>query len=82
MPFFNKGQKPLTFNQRLDQMGPRYRAVCGQLTRVFAIIEDAASSDPPEMSPARLQAILEMVNQAATELAEAHKETAPRDHAQ
>lgn len=77
MPFFTKGQKPLTFNQRLDQMGPRYRAVCGRLNRAFAIIEDAASSDPPDMSPARLQAVLEMINEAATELAEAQKETAP-----
>jgi hypothetical protein len=46
MSFFSKGPKPLTFNQRLDQMGPRYRAVCGLLTRAFAIIEDAAGSDP------------------------------------
>jgi hypothetical protein len=73
MPFFSKGPKPLTFNQRLDQMGPRYRAVCGLLTRALAIIEDAAGSDPPDMSP-RLQAVLEMVNEAAAELAEARKE--------
>jgi hypothetical protein len=77
MPFFSKGSKPLTFNQRLDQMGPRYRAVCGLLTRALAIIEDAASSDPPDMSHTRLQAVLEMVNEAATKLAEALKETAP-----
>ncbi len=74
MAFFSKAPKPLTFNQRLDQMGPRYRAVCGRLTRAFAIIEDAAGSDPPDMSPTRLQSVLEMVNEAATELAEARKE--------
>jgi hypothetical protein len=79
MPFFSKGPKPLTFNQRLDQMGSRYRAVCGLLTRAFAIIEDAASSDPPHISAARLQAVLKMVNEAAAELAETRKETAPVD---
>ena len=77
MAFFSKSPKPLTLNQRLDQIGPRYRAICGGLARALAIIEDAAGSDPPEMSPARLQAVLEMVTEAAAELAEARKETAP-----
>jgi hypothetical protein len=74
MPFFRKSPK-LTFNQRLDHMGPRYRAVCGTITRALAIIEAAAMSDPPDMPPARLQVVLALVNEAAAELAEARKES-------
>lgn len=71
MSFF--GKAPLTLNQRLDQMGPRYRAIAGRLHRALAIIEDAASSDPPEMSPARFELVFESVTQAAADLAEARK---------
>jgi hypothetical protein len=74
MSFFGRTSKPLTLNQRLDQMGPRYRAVCGRLSRALAIIEDAAGSDPPHMSPTRLEAVIGMVAETATELAEAQKE--------
>jgi hypothetical protein len=65
---------PLTMNQRLDHMGPRYRAIAGLLHRALAIIEDAAISDPPSMSLTRLELVLEQVTAAAAELAEARKE--------
>jgi hypothetical protein len=61
---------PLTINQRLDQIGPQYREVRGRLHRALAIIEDAAVSTPPHMSPERLQLILGLITESAAELAE------------
>lgn len=78
MPFFGKATKQLTSLERLDQMGSRYRPVWGSLHRVLAIIEDAASSDPPYMSPTRLEALLGMVTESAANLTEAQKN--PRHH--
>ncbi len=72
MPFF--GKAPLTLNQRLDQMGPQYREICGRLHRVVDVIEHAASSDPPVMSPANLDFVLERITAVAALLAEARKE--------
>ncbi len=72
MSFF--GKAPLTLNQRLDQMGPQYREICGRLHRVVAVIEHAASSDPPVMSPANLDWVLEVIPAVAALLAEARKE--------
>jgi hypothetical protein len=57
-----------TLNQRLDQMGPRYRAVYGKLYRVLAILEDASRSEPPYLEPSRLESIRGMVAQTAAEL--------------
>ena len=58
----------MTFNQRLDQMGPHYRAASGNLSRALAIIEDAASSNPPYMSSDRLELVHKCVVEAAAEL--------------
>jgi hypothetical protein len=63
----------MTLNQRLDQMGPHYRAVSGLLFRALAILEDAAGSNPPYMSPDRLELVHKCVAEAAAEL-EAQKE--------
>jgi hypothetical protein len=64
----------MTLNQRLDQMGPRYRAVSGSLYRALAIIENAAASDPPSMSPTQLELVLRLVTESAAELAATRKE--------
>ena len=62
----------LTLNQRLDQMAPNnipgYRGVCGLLARALAIMEDAASSDPPNMPPERLDVVCKDVAEALEEL--------------
>src|SRR5262245_12831151 len=73
MSFFRKTSKPLTFNERLDQMGPQYRAVCGRLTRALAIIEAAASSNPPNMSPTQLEFVVRLVAESGADLAEVQK---------
>jgi hypothetical protein len=74
MPFFGKATKQLTLLERLDQMGSQYRPVWGSLHRVLDIIEYAASSDPPYMPPARLEALLGMFTKSAANLTEAQKE--------
>ena len=74
MSFFTK---PLTLNQRLDLMAPnyRFRAVCGQLHRVMAIIENAAMYDPPRIfTPDQLDGLSKMVTDALNELAKIRNE--------
>jgi hypothetical protein len=58
----------MTLNQRLDQMGPHYRAASGLLSRALAIIEDAEGSNPPYMSPDRLELVHKCVVEAAAKL--------------
>jgi hypothetical protein len=61
-------EKPRTLNQRLDQMGPHYRAVCGQLHRVLAITEAHASTDPPHMEHNTLELVIRLLSEVNTEL--------------
>jgi hypothetical protein len=62
-------------NQRLDEMGPRYRAIFGALTRVLAVIENAASKKPPRMTTAQFEMTIELLESSAAELREAAKES-------
>jgi hypothetical protein len=63
----------MTLNQRLDQMGPHYRAICGRLHRAVAMIEHAAGSNPPNMSLARLEAVIRMIVETGADLEEAYR---------
>jgi hypothetical protein len=62
-------------NQRLDEMGPRYRAIFGGLTRVLAVIENAASKNPPHMTPAQFEMTIELLESSTAELKAAAKES-------
>ena len=68
-----KGTMPTTLNERLDEMGPRYRGIFGRLTRVLAVIENAASKKPPRMTSAQFEMTIELLESSATELTEAAK---------
>ena len=63
----------MTLNQRLDQMGPQYRAICGGLHRAVTIIEDAAGSNPPSMSASRLETVIRIIINLAADLEQAQK---------
>jgi hypothetical protein len=63
----------MILNERLDQMGPQYRAICGRLRRALAMIEDAAGSNPPDMSLARLEAVIRIIIETGADLEKAHK---------
>jgi hypothetical protein len=54
-------------------MGPQYRAICGRLYRALAIIEDAAGSNPPNISLSRLEIVIRMIIETGADLEEAHK---------
>jgi hypothetical protein len=63
----------MTLNERLDQMGPQYRAICGRLHRALTMIENAAGSDPPNMSLTRLEAVIKLIIETGADLEKAHK---------
>jgi hypothetical protein len=71
-----EGTVSTTLNQRLDEMGPRYRAIFGRLTRALAMIEYAASEKPPRMTPAQFETAIELLESSAAELKEAAKDFA------
>ncbi len=63
----------MTLNERLDQIGPQYRAICEHLHRALTTIEDAADFNPPSMSLHRLETVMSYVIQAARDLEKVHK---------
>ena len=63
-------------NQRLDEMGPRYRAIFGRLTCVLAIIDHAASNKPYCMTPLQFEGAIDNLVSSTAELEEAAKESA------
>jgi hypothetical protein len=63
----------MTLNERLDQLGPQYRAICGRLHRALLMIEAAARSDPPDMSLTRLEAVIKIIIETGADLEKAHK---------
>jgi len=69
-----EGTVPTTLNQRLDEMGPRYRAIFGRLTRVLAMIEYAASQKPPRMTPKQFEVAIDELVSSTALLKEAAKE--------
>jgi hypothetical protein len=66
---------PTSLNQRLDEMGPGYRAIFGRLTRVLAMIEHAASTKPPRMTPKQFEAAIDLLESSTAELKEAARES-------
>jgi hypothetical protein len=66
---------PTNLNQRLDEMEPRYRAIFGRLTRVLAMIEHAASTKPPRMTPTQFEVAIDLLVSSTAELKEAAKES-------
>ena len=62
----------MTLNERLDQMGPQYRAICVRLNRALVMIEDAARSVPPNMSLTRLEAVIRIIIETGADLEKAH----------
>lgn len=65
------GEPAASLNQRLDEMGPYYRAIFGRLTQVLAIVENAASKNPPRMTPAQFETTIENLESSAAWLREA-----------
>ena len=80
--FADSGIPPLqlntrpSLNQRLDEMGPRYRAIFGRLTRVLAMIEHAASKKPQCVTSAQFEVAIDSLVSSTAELKEAAKESA------
>ena len=70
---------PTGLNQRLDEMGPHYRAIFGRLTRVLAIIENASSKKPPGMTSGQFNTVIENLESSAAWLREAAKDI-PLNH--
>ncbi len=66
---------PTTLNQRLDKMGPSYRAIFGRLTRALAIIESAASTKPPRMTPNQFEVAIDCLAASTAELKDAAKKS-------
>jgi hypothetical protein len=62
---------PTSLNRRLDEMGPRYRAIFGKLTRVLAMIENAASKKPPNMTSRQFETAIDHLESSTAELKEA-----------
>ncbi len=71
----NDERVPASLNQRLDKMGPRYRAIFGRLTRALAIIESAASTKPPRMTPKQFELAIDCLASSTAELKEAAEES-------
>jgi hypothetical protein len=67
--------KTTNLNQRLDEMGPHYRAIFGRLTRVLAIVEAAASQNPPRMTTGQFETAIENLESSAAWLREAAKQS-------